>query len=517
MLMLLLGILFMGQYHASLIEGKLNTFGTETAIISATLSASAIDEDGDLKPDLVKNIIKRINKTIPQRIRVFNRNGLLIADSKDFHTSASQQIIWMRTKKTLRAIEVLKSMAGFVISLLPDKQKLPPFPETTSTNADNYPGVTRAIAGQYSLAAWENSDGHAVLSSTAPLYKAKHLSGAVLLTRTAEDINEELGNLWIKILGIFCFTLVFTVFLSIYLSGTITHPLRKLAKAADGIRRGKLTSEDMPDYTDRKDEIGDLSSALKEMVHAIWDRMDTIERFAADVSHELKNPLTSLRSALETLSVIKDEEGRKKLMTIISHDLERLNRLISDISRVSKLDSELSRDIYSKISVRDCLRNLINNYKDPLQREHGHADKWEDQVTIDNVTVKMHANLKGDLETWGHAGRLEQVFQNILSNALSFSPPNSTINIDVKTGKKTLSIAFEDEGPGIPKNKLDTIFNRFYTQRPDHEFYGNHSGLGLSICKQIITAMNGEIYAVNRTGDDGKIIGARFVVKLNKL
>jgi two-component system sensor histidine kinase ChvG len=308
---------------------------------------------------------------------------------------------------------------------------------------------------------------------------------------------------------VFLGALGITVMLSIYLSGLISRPLQRLAFAAEAVRQGKGRYIEIPDMSHRNDEIGDLSLALRDMTYALFNRMDTIERFAADVAHEIKNPLTSLRSAVETVSRIKDEDNRKKLMDIIQHDVQRLDRLISDISSASRLDAELSRDEMGKVELGPLMYRLRDAYKKPLKRGADEHDGDDTKIALDmpeetGLTVK------------GNSDRLAQVFGNLLSNALSFSPEDGRVFVRVSVQNDTIMVQVDDQGPGIPENKLQTIFERFYTERPQHEGYGNHSGLGLSISKQIVEAHSGQLWAENLRGDDGNIKGARFNVVLPK-
>lgn len=516
LIMLLVGILFLGQYHANLIELKLENFNTEIGLISATISEAAI-EDGRLDTQKTRRITRRLSQNMTQRIRIFDERGSLIVDSSEFTEAEERpQPAKSDDDDSFYTIRVLKSMAGFVIQLVPEKRTLPTYPQISSRRADDYPDAGAAMNGNFSLSAWNDEEGAIFLSAAAPLHKGPEKAGAVLLTRTARDINEDIGDVWLNVVGAFFLTLVITVLLSIYLSGVIASPLRRLARAAEGVRKGKLTTGDIPDFSDRRDEIGELSIAFKEMTSALWERMDSTERFAADVAHELKNPLTSLRSAIETASVVKKPADREKLMEIIRHDIDRLDRLITDISHASRLDSELSRDVFARVGLRKILKDLLGSYKDPLARESDKTAGWENSVKVNGVTIESSADIKTNIFVWGHEGRLEQVFQNLLTNALSFSPENGTVRIHVSKARKTVRVVFEDEGPGIPENKISSIFDRFYTQRPEHEDYGKHSGLGLSICKQIMTAMGGDIYAENIKDKNGAVKGARFSVILNK-
>jgi len=264
----------------------------------------------------------------------------------------------------------------------------------------------------------------------------------------------------------------------------------------------------------RGDEIGELSLVLRDMTKALHDRMDVIERFAADVSHEIKNPLTSMRSAVETAARVKDDKSRKKLMDIIYHDVQRLDRLISDISNASRLDSELTRDEMGQVDIKMLIYKMQDAYKKPMARGSDKKGKGSKEE-FDETVIKVNAP-EGDIFVAGNEERLSQVFGNLITNALSFSPANSKVWISITRENDSVLISIDDEGIGIPENKLKTIFDRFYTERPNHEAYGAHSGLGLSISKQIIDAHDGLIWAENRLDDAGNKIGARFNVQLKE-
>lgn len=550
LLILVLGILYLGQYQNSLIEARLETFQTEVELVSAAISEGAIERFPDpayfigpprrgirpLRPDIIRRLsyeqgrkmVRRLSKTMGRRIKLFNEDGELIADSHMLGGAHGgiggevQMIELDEPRQGLRSIEILKDMTGFVMDLLPDRQILPLYPAILNPkDATNYPDAAHAIEGKTHISAWTNEDGRIFISGAAPISSLKRVKGAVLLTRDGRDIENDIEGVWIDVLRIFGGTLIITILLSIYLSGVIARPLRKLAKAAEAVRTGKATAADIPDMRTRHDEIGDLSVVLRDMTSALWERMDAMERFAADVSHELKNPLTSLRSAVETAARITDEKDREKLMNIIHHDVARLDRLITDISNASRLDTELSREAFEPINVKDILHQLLNIYRDPLER--GERPKnHEDNVTTErDIQIRLNILSHQSMTVMGSEGRLIQLFQNLLSNALSFSPDNSIINISALSDGDQIHIIFEDQGPGIPEAKLETIFERFYSERPAHEDYGHHSGLGLSICKQIIDAHRGRIFAENIIGDagseSGNIKGASFHVILRQI
>ncbi len=245
--------------------------------------------------------------------------------------------------------------------------------------------------------------------------------------------------------------------------------------------------------------------------------MDSIENFAADVAHELKNPLTSLRSAIETAFIVKSQTDRERLQKVILHDLDRVNRLISDISKASRLDAELSREAFETIDLTAALSGLFDAYKTPLERSKERNISGVDIVKIDETELRLSMLKDTTIQVWGLETRLIQVFENLISNAVSFSPEGGVVQINVSLQGPLVRITVEDQGPGIPENRLDTIFERFYSERPQHEDYGHHSGLGLSICRQIISAHQGRIFAENIKDATGNVKGARFVVILNSL
>jgi two-component system sensor histidine kinase ChvG len=246
--------------------------------------------------------------------------------------------------------------------------------------------------------------------------------------------------------------------------------------------------------------VGELSGALREMTTALWQRMDAIERFAADVAHEIKNPLTSLRSAVETVARTDDPAQQRRLMGIILDDVQRLDRLISDISDASRLDAELSRAEMESVDIGDMLRALVGIHQATASAETPRVEL--DVASFQNLLVT------------GIEGRLAQVWRNVLSNAVSFSPPDGTIRIAAARERDRVRVTVADEGPGIPPGKLEAIFERFYSERPPGEKFGTHSGLGLSISKQIVEAHGGRITAENRTDPDGTVVGAQFTVLL---
>jgi two-component system sensor histidine kinase ChvG len=296
------------------------------------------------------------------------------------------------------------------------------------------------------------------------------------------------------------------VVLSFLLAGTIAGPVRRLAESAQLVRRRIRTRVEIPDLSHRRDEIGHLSGSLRDMTDALYSRIEAIESFAADVAHELKNPLTSLRSAVETLPLAKTDESRGRLLAVIQHDVKRLDRLISDISDASRLEAEMQRQEAEPVDLVKLLTTVVSVTN----------ERHDDGVTVD---LKFEGGRSTAFTVPGHDSRLGQVIDNLIDNARSFSPPRAAVRVTARRLKNEIEIVVDDDGPGVRPEALDKIFERFYTDRPEHGF-GQNSGLGLSISKQIIEAHRGRLWGENRTAvsapqdDEPRVLGARFTVRL---
>lgn len=520
-----LGILYLGQYTDSLIEGELAGLRSEAQLFSGAISEGAVrpvlqissipfqnsQEIEAIKPELARNMVRRLGEIGKSRVRLYSIDGGVLADSHQISSGADEieieNLLPIAPQVTFDSL--FTQSATRFLDLIPMKTQLMPFPESTVGNIYTFPDTQSALSGNVQASAWKDKNGRIVLTVSAPIQKVKQVMGVVLLLRDGNELEKAIAEVRVDVFRVFLGALGITVMLSIYLSGLISKPLQRLAYAAEAVRQGKGRYIEIPDMSHRNDEIGDLSLALRDMTYALFTRMDTIERFAADVSHEIKNPLTSLRSAVETVSRIKDEDNRKKLMDIIQHDVTRLDRLISDISSASRLDAELSREEMGRVDMPAMMHRLRDAYKKPLKRGSDDGDGEDTKIGLDMPD-------RQDLFVRGNGERLAQVFGNLISNALSFSPDEGRVIIHVVVQNDKIIVQVDDEGPGIPENKLQTIFERFYTERPQHEGYGEHSGLGLSISKQIVDAHNGQLWAENLRKPDGSIAGARFNVVLDK-
>ena len=348
-----------------------------------------------------------------------------------------------------------------------------------------------------------NERSELIVSVAVPIQRMRAVLGVLMLSTKGDDIDKIVYDESVGILRAGLIAAAVMTALSLWLSNQIGAPMRKLAAAARRVRHSAKAREEIPDFTWRTDEIGELSLALRNMTGALYSRIEAIETFAADVAHELKNPLTSLKSAVETLPLVKKDELRERLTNIILHDVKRLDRLISDISDASRLDAELAREEYEPIDISTLLGNIIPAFND-IRR-----DKDIDVTLMVNKVMRCPDAFLMN----GHEMRLGQVINNLVDNAISFSPEKGAVKVTMRRIVGTIEIRIEDDGPGIPPDNLEKVFKRFYTDRPEEHGFGNNSGLGLNISEQIVLSHKGKIWAENRLQND-KIIGARFIIQL---
>ena len=506
------GLLYQGPYRDGLVDAELESLRTQGEIISGALGegAIALTITGQQYIELARarHIIRRVSAPTRVRARLFLPSGEMVADSRRLPgTMSSVQVEVLPIVPPDRpAFDWILAPLDWLAGLIAAQPHYDYYEEKPAQRAEQFPEVLHALSGDIigvARYATEKRDGRLILTVALPIQRYRQVTGALLLSKESTEIDSAIRNVRQVVLALFGGALVFTILVSFYLAGTIVHPIKRLAVAAERVRHGfGRDTQQIPDFTERGDEIGDLSGALREMTDALHQRMEAIERFAADVSHEIKNPLTSLRSAVETAARIKDPGQQAQLMAIILQDVQRLNRLITDISDASRLDAELSRAQSGPVSIARMLDAL--------------ADLHRTTATDGSprLTVEIDGSANEDLPVTGLEDRLVQVFRNLIANAVSFSPPGGTIAIHGSRSGKVVEVTIEDEGPGLPAGKLEAIFDRFYSERPKAEKFGMHSGLGLSISKQIVEAHGGSIRAENRTDEDGNVRGARFVVRL---
>lgn len=517
---LLSGNLYLNQFRAGLIDAKVKSLETQGQIIAAAIAGSAsVKTDGiviepedllelqsgqhspmieeelsslefTIDPQKVAPVLRHLIQPTGTRARLYNRDGSLILDSRSFY-SRGRPLSSGLPDEEQDFIDVVAGLWQRMTSWFLHRD-LPLYEEIGYRNGKFYSEVETAMAGISTPIVRVNVKGELVISIAVPVQRLRSVRGVLLLSAQGGEIDAILRS---ESYAIGQFALVafgVTILLSVLLAGQIAGPMRRLSAAAERVRKSIKAREEIPDFTDRSDEIGHLSGALRDMTSALYRRLDAIESFAADVSHELKNPMTSLRSAAETLTYVKGEKERERLIEIIQHDVGRLDRLITDISDASRLDAELGLADSELVDMEDLIRSLVGMFNDLHMKDGG------------RVLLEIGAVPKGKsgYMVSGHPNRLGQVFNNILDNALSFSPDGGRVRVKAVHLGKEIEIRIEDEGPGIDPAYFDKIFERFYTDRPGgEETFGRNSGLGLNISRQIVVAHHGRIWAENRMAE----------------
>lgn len=445
-----------------------------------------------LLPDAARRILTRLPSLDSVRVRLFDHNGVLTADSRLSGESAPLPRAEIKTEKS------------FWDRLFADKT-LPRYDEPKNQTAFDYQEVGAALGDGVFSSEIRYLDGYGkVISVAVPVVFEDQIVGAIMVTGGIENVLKNLVAFRLAVFRLFALAFAVTILLSYFMMRTIVMPLNRLSNAAVNIRVSGGRRQRIPDETGRRDEIGALSGALIKMTDTLWERLDATERFAADVSHEIKNPLSSMRSAIETIGMISNEEKKKRLIAIVHDDVLRLDRLITDISNLSRLDAELSREVFEAVDIHKLLSSVIEVYNlgdAAVKRGIKFVLDWSKSLPDQVVILGMET-------------RLTQVFYNLIGNAISFSPDKSTIAVRATPTGGMLELRFDDEGPGIPPGDEEKLFRRFYCERPTAEQFGHHSGLGLSISEKIIAGLGGKIRAENRADAGGKILGASFVITL---
>jgi two-component system sensor histidine kinase ChvG len=531
LLVLVIGILYLSQFRAGLIDARIQSLMVQGEIIANAIAASAtIDPDGatidpsklldlqlgesydpseggaqgldfPINPVRVAPILQRLVSPTNTRARIYERDGTFILDSLALYDvlrfdlpppESSQPNYFQRRFMALRRWLT--------------RGDLPTYRELGQANGKHYEEVADALTGLKSSMVRINDRAEVIVSVAVPIQRFRAVRGALMLSTQGAEIDDMVTAERLAIFRVFLVAATVMVVLSFLLAGTIAGPMRRLAESAEVVRRRIKSRVEIPDFTRRRDEIGHLSGTLRDMTNALYSRIEAIESFAADVAHELKNPLTSLRSAVETLPLAKSDESRGRLLAVIQHDVKRLDRLISDISDASRLEAEMQRHEAAPVDLIKLLTAVT-----AVANEVPHDDGVK-------VTAKFDGGNSQAFVVPGPDSRLGQVITNLIDNARSFSPPGGTVQIMCRRLRNEIEIAVEDDGPGIDPDALHRIFERFYTDRPQQGF-GQNSGLGLSISKQIVEAHAGRMWAENRMGypaPDGTatVLGARFVVRL---
>ena len=532
---LVVGILYLNQYRDGLVQARIESLLTQGEIIAAAIAASATVEtdsitidpekllelqageslppgsdqldslDFPINPERVAPVLRRLVSPTRIRARIYDRDANLLLDSRLLY-SRGQILRYGLPPVAEETPDLIDRVQKFVSDFF-RRTDLPIYYEQPGGSGAGFPEVTSALTGSPSTIVRISEQGEMIVSVAVPVQRFRAVLGVLMLSTQGGDIDRIVAAETRAIFRVFGVAAVVNAILSMLLASTIANPLRRLSAAAVRVRRGVKKREEIPDFSDRQDEIGNLSIALRDMTNALYARIEAIESFAADVAHELKNPLTSLRSAVETLPLAKNETSRERLLEVIQHDVRRLDRLITDISDASRLDAELARVDAARVDMKKLLTEIV-----ALSRDMGRTHK---PVEIALNVARQPSGAKNYFVT-GHDLRIGQVITNLIENARSFVPEEHgviTVNLARVGGRVIITV--DDNGPGIRPDALDRIFERFYTDRPAGEAFGQNSGLGLSISRQIAEAHGGKLTAENIPGTKpGEVRGARFVFTL---
>lgn len=534
--LLLGGILYLTQYHTWLIGAKQDALKTQGEIIAAAIAANAkvsrqeIDldpsklpeaegslipfrDDGfaalelSIRPEQVTPILRRLTQHTKVRARIYGRDGSPIVDSASF-------LLPGQIKKGEVPIDSNSKPKDFWTRLtqwLIDRD-MPVYKEIGSGKGTAYKEVAAVLKGGESTPMLLlTNDGDQIVAVPIPIQRAKAVHGVLLLSTRPGEIDEILDEQRNVILLLAAMAVAATIVTSLLLDRTVAGPMRKLSDTAMIVSRNINQRHELPEYAERSDEVGQMARAFRSMTAALYKRIEASEKFAADVAHELKNPLTAARSTAESLAFAKTDAQRDELVNQIQLELKRLNRLITDVSKASRLDAELARQHTEPVALVSVLENVV-----AAMRER--ATKFDCTLALD---IGGGISSPSSFIVEGNDSRIGQVLTNLIDNAISFSPPGGRVLLGARRLGPMVEIVVEDDGPGIDEDKLGTIFDRFYTYRPTAtSSRGENSGLGLSISREIVKAHGGQIRAENRyaggrnSSPASARIGTRFVVTL---
>ena len=501
LIILVTGALAMNRFEEGLINAKVDNIQSLASTITTVIGEQATGAGGaaQLDVDGARQVLRGVNVQEGWRVRLHDKSGVKVADTDTLNDTIIMEtlapIIEERPDRPKQDVwrENIRGWIDDKLHNLPWRKS-----KRESLRRDLKKEVRAGLDGESSLGARYDGDDNLIVTVSLPVQRVQEVLGVVtvesndvasIVTAERQALAPIIG---LAFLAMFLTSFALTLFISL--------PMRRLARAAEIVTRSAKKRDAIPDLSRRRDEIGDLSLVLRDMTEGLYNRIDDIANFAADVAHEIKNPLTSLRSASDTLRVAKNKEQREKLIDIIQQDVSRMDRLITDISKASKVDANLARETAKTLDVAEITDNIVEFYQQTRSKD---GPGVVDATVIDpNSPIYIRA----------YETPFAQVLRNLIDNALTFSPETGKVMVTAKKAGGRVIFTVDDEGPGIPEDNLETVFERFYTQRPKGATFGNHSGLGLAICRQIITAHRGTIHAENRVNAEGQITGARFTV-----
>ena len=503
LIILVTGALAMNRFEAGLINAKVDNIQSLASTITTVIGEQATGFGGtaELDVDGARQVLRGVNVQDGWRIRLHDKSGDLVADTKTLDdtitTESLDPIIEDRPDRPKQEVwrENIKGWIDDKLHNLPWRKA-----KRDSLRRNLKSEVRAGLDGESSYGPRFDEDDNLIVTVSLPVQRVQQVLGVV--TVESNDVGSIVTAERQALAPIIALAFLAMFLTSFGLTLFISLPMRRLARAAEIVTRSAKKRDAIPDLSSRRDEIGDLSLVLRDMTEGLYNRIDDIANFAADVAHEIKNPLTSLRSASDTLRVAKTKEQREKLINIIQQDVSRMDRLITDISKASKVDANLARETAKTLDVAEISENIVEFYQQTRSK--------------DGPSVINASTIDPDSPIYIRAYEtpFAQVLRNLIDNALTFSPEAGEVTVTAKKDGKRVIFTVDDDGPGIPKENLETVFERFYTQRPKGASFGSHSGLGLAICRQIITAHRGSIHAENRVDENGNTIGARFTVNV---
>lgn len=479
------GIFYLDGYRKQLLDERYKLARIEAQITAEALAGATRQRQ--------EALLIQIGKEQRMRLRMFDAEGMLWADSFALDTPAFTFDDPVAEPWDQDFARMLDRAVDTIVGADP----IPDYVEPAEVRADSWPELARAREqGLSQIQLRDAPDGTPVINAAVPV----GLKGSTLLTtRNAVDITESVRSARSTLVSAVFLALLVSIALSLFMARTIVRPLQLLAKAAIRVRLGRDRQVEVPRLPQRHDEIGLLARAISDMTSALRQRIDAVDHFAADVAHEIKNPLASLRSAIESLARVDDPELRRQLTDIASHDVRRIDRLVTEIADASRIDAELSRAVFEEMDLARLTAAIINS-RDSRGENEGRE-------------IELKTPMSGAW-VWGVPARLERVIENLLDNAVSFSPPDEIISVTISHDHDLVCLSVCDNGPGIPEDAREKVFQRFHSLRPDAEAFGDHSGLGLAIARTIAEAHDGSLIAQGR--EDGSN-GACLVLRLPEL
>lgn len=526
---LLLGMLYLSLSHAWLLDAKIEVVRTLSRITAEAIAYRAVNENRGalfdpnrlpegtpararrddafaalelpISPERATPILKKLIQPTDLIARIYSPKGTLIVDSDTLFGKADRDATVQSTDTDSLRLKNFWTRFHYWLN----NKELKVYRELGTANGFLYPEVKRAAEeGVETPILLLDSKGQQIVSIASPVKRGNKILAVLLLMTRPGEIDQTLWDERWLIMQIAAIAFLASIVSSILLVRAIAGPMSRLSEAANNVSNNITAKAELPDFAERNDEVGQMGRAFRAMTNSLYRRIEASEKFAADVAHELKNPLAAARSTAEALAYARTDEDRMELVKEVQDELKRLNRLINDVSNASRLDAELARQQMTRINVRVVLENVCTIFRDLLS-----DDTRKILLIIDPVDNELQLTVNGN------DGRLGQVFTNLIDNALSFSPEEETVTIRARSRSGHVEVSVEDHGPGIPEDRLGTIFERFYSDRPATDAKrGKNSGLGLSISREIVLSHRGEIFAENRRDMQGSACGARFVVRL---